>query len=146
MLKASFAAISSYLGLSGVNAENALKALGASNHTQEMAGTQSGSVGNHSVKMSAEFGLNPSDRALEGVINQKSSGYNSEIRLGKTWLFGTIKTGEKEAVALTQELEWTSKRYQSEKSIKNKTLSTQPIIPTITPGLKNNQHNNSITC
>ena len=151
MLKASFAAISSYLGLSGVNAENALKALGASGHTQEMAGTQGGSVGNHSVKMSAEFGLNPSDQALEGVINQKSSGYNSEIKLGKTWLFGTIKTAEKlkaekEAVALTQELEWTSKRYQSEKSIKNKTVSTQPIRPTITPDLKINQHDNSITC
>jgi hypothetical protein len=53
----------------------------AGNHTQEMAGIQGGTVGCHSVKTNPEFALNKQDKAMNGVINQKSSSFNSSVKV-----------------------------------------------------------------
>ncbi len=55
----------------------------AGNHTQEMAGIQGGTVGCHSVKTNPEFALNKQDKAMNGVINQKSSSFNSSVKVVK---------------------------------------------------------------
>lgn len=55
----------------------------AGNHTQEMAGVQGGTVGCHSIKTNPEFGLNKQDKAMNGVINQKSSHFNSSVKTKK---------------------------------------------------------------
>ncbi len=53
----------------------------AGNHTQEMAGIQGGTIGCHSIKTNPEFGLSSEDKkAMNGVINQKSSHFNSKIK------------------------------------------------------------------
>lgn len=53
----------------------------AGGHTQEMAGIQGGTIGCHSIKTNPEFGLSSEDRkAMNGVINQKSSHFNSKIK------------------------------------------------------------------
>lgn len=53
----------------------------AGGHTQEMAGVQGGTTGCHSIKTNPEFSLNKSDRQLEGIVNQKSSSFNSKIKI-----------------------------------------------------------------
>lgn len=91
MLKASNLAASYELDLDESQSQKCLKTLAAGNHTQEMAGIQGGSTGCHSIKTSGkklgvkgEFVLNPHDeQAIEGVINQKSSGFNSKIKKAK---------------------------------------------------------------
>lgn len=55
----------------------------AGNHTQEMAGVQGGSIGCHTIKTNPEFGLNKQDKAMSGVINQKSSHFNSSVKVEK---------------------------------------------------------------
>ena len=46
-----------------------------------MAGIQGGTIGCHSIKTNPEFGLSSEDRkAMSGVINQKSSHFNSKIK------------------------------------------------------------------
>ena len=53
----------------------------AGSHTQEMAGIQGGTIGCHSIKTNPEFGLSSEDKkAMDGVINQKSSHFNSKIK------------------------------------------------------------------
>lgn len=52
-------------------------------HTQEMAGVQGGSIGCHSIKTNPEFALNKSDKAIDGIVNQKSSKFNSSIKVVK---------------------------------------------------------------
>ena len=52
----------------------------AGGHTQEMAGIQGGTTGCHTVKTNPEFGLNSEDRAAAGIVNQKSSHFNSKIK------------------------------------------------------------------
>ena len=55
----------------------------AGNHTQEMAGVQGGTIGCHSIKTNPEFGLNKQDKAMSGVINQKSAHFNSSVKVEK---------------------------------------------------------------
>ena len=55
----------------------------AGGHTQEMAGVQGGTIGCHSIKTNPEFGLNSEDRAIDGIVNQKSSHFNSKIKTDK---------------------------------------------------------------
>jgi len=56
----------------------------AGSHTQEMAGIQGGTIGCHSIKTNPEFGLSSEDKkAMDGVINQKSSHFNSKIKIEK---------------------------------------------------------------
>ncbi len=147
-LKGSQIAISAELGLSEAASKEALKALGAGGHTQEMAGIQGGSVGNHSIKMSAEFGLNPADQVLEGVINQKSSGYNSEIKLGKTILgFKTSKKvkAEKQAEGIVSEVKLkvenkkTSVNEEAVLNAKIKKAAGEPLISPNTPTVNQQQ-------
>lgn len=82
-LKNSHSSVASELDLNEKQAAASFKKIGDGGHTQEMSGTQGGSTGCHSVKMSAEFGLSKADKVLEGIINQKSSGFNSKIKKAK---------------------------------------------------------------
>lgn len=92
MIKATKLAASYKLSLNEEKSQQCLQTLAAGNHTQEMAGIQGGSTGCHSLKTSGqkfgvkgEFVLNEQDEiAMGGVVNQKSSGYNSEIKLTET--------------------------------------------------------------
>lgn len=52
-------------------------------HTQEMAGIQGGSIGCHSLKTNPEFGLNKSEQHLSKVLSNKSSHFNSKIKVVK---------------------------------------------------------------
>lgn len=82
-LKNSHSSVAAELDLNEKQAAASFKKIGDGGHTQEMSGTQGGSTGCHSVKMSAEFGLSKADKVLEGTINQKSSGFNSKIKKAK---------------------------------------------------------------
>jgi hypothetical protein len=53
----------------------------AGNHTQEMAGVQAGSIGNHAIKLSDSTRLAKEDEMLEGIIDQDSAGFNSKIKI-----------------------------------------------------------------
>ncbi len=78
-------AVAAHLGIdpqSELGQKNLLSQV-AGNHTQEMAGIQGGTVGCHSVKTNPEFVLNTQDKAMNGVINQKSSSFNSSIKVEK---------------------------------------------------------------
>ena len=53
----------------------------AGGHTQEMAGIQGGTIGCHSIKTNPEFVLDRADKkVINGIINQKSSHFNSKIK------------------------------------------------------------------
>ena len=93
-------AVSNYLGVdpsSKMGQENMLSQV-SGGHTQEMAGIQGGSVGCHSVKTNPEFGLSsdPQDQAISGVINQKSSHFNSKVKVSEKNVDGIIEDFEKE--------------------------------------------------
>jgi hypothetical protein len=78
-------AVSSYLNIrSGSNLEqqNFISQI-AGGHTQEMAGIQGGTIGCHSIKTNPEFGFNKSDKAISGLLDQKSSHFNSSIKVEK---------------------------------------------------------------
>lgn len=88
-LKASQHGVASELGVTEPSKMQEISfVFGAAGHTQTMAGTQGGTLGNDSIKtsgrhdalVSGEFTLSSADGHLEGIINQKSSGYNSEIK------------------------------------------------------------------
>lgn len=79
----------------------------AGGHTQEMAGVQGGTIGCHSIKTNPEFGLNKSDKVINGVINQKSSSFNSKIKV--------VEEKKKEAVLGKFEVEY--KSYQTKKQV-----------------------------
>ena len=76
-------AVATYLGIDPKSSrgQRNLVSQVAGGHTQEMAGIQGGTIGCHSIKTNPEFGLNSEDRkAMNGVINQKSSHFNSKIK------------------------------------------------------------------
>jgi hypothetical protein len=92
-------AVSNYLGVnprSELGKKNMLSQVSAG-HTQEMAGIQGGSVGCHSVKTNPEFGLSsdPQDQVISGVINQKSSHFNSKVKVSEKNVDGIIEDFEK---------------------------------------------------
>ena len=87
----------------------------AGNHTQEMAGIQGGTIGCHSVKTNPEFRLNKQDKAMSGVINQKSSSFNSSIK---------VKTNKKENAAIVTAFETSFATMKPEKAAK----IDQPVV------------------
>lgn len=102
-------AIAAHLGVdpkSELGQKNLLSQV-AGNHTQELAGIQGGTVGCHSVKTNPEFGLNKEDKAMNGVINQKSSSFNSSIKVEKN---------EKANAAIATKFETSFATMKSEKA------------------------------
>lgn len=92
-------AVSSYLGVdprSELGQQNMMRQV-AGGHTQEMAGVQGGSVGCHSVKTNPEFGLSsdPQDQIVNGIINQKSSHFNSKVKVSEKNVEGIVEAFEK---------------------------------------------------
>lgn len=81
-------------------------------HTQEMAGVQGGTIGCHSIKTNPEFALNKSDKAIDGIVNQKSSKFNSSIKVIK----GKEKVGALDKV---------NKNLDSYKDKKNQIINKQ---------------------
>jgi hypothetical protein len=86
LMKQSHEAICCELGIDP-NSEKGLASLlkqVSGGHTQEMAGIQGGSIGCHSIKTNPEFGLEPiHEKVIGGIINQKSSSFNSNVKLNK---------------------------------------------------------------
>lgn len=92
-------AVSNYLGVnpsSKMGQQNMLSQV-SGGHTQEMAGIQGGSVGCHSVKTNPEFGLSsdPQDQVIRGVINQKSSHFNSKVKVSEENVEGILENFER---------------------------------------------------
>lgn len=134
MQKATRNSVKYSYGLNDKQAEAFLGQLAAAGHTQEMAGIQGGTVGNHSIKMNPEFGLNKKDKIIDGVINQKSAGYNSEIKLAKTreekrlarGILGEMFTGQDRAKKESKVIMQTLKHVFS--SLKGQGYSPIPTI------------------
>ena len=97
-IKNTHEAVSNYLGVdpnSDIGLANMLRQA-AAGHTQEMAGIQGGSVGCHSLKTNFEFRLSGNEEMLDGIINQKSSGFNSHIKVDDSKKEQVIKKFEEE--------------------------------------------------
>lgn len=78
-------AVAQYLGIdpnSELGQKN-FQAQVAAGHTQEMAGVQGGTTGCHGIKTNPEFGVNRSDNAVNGILDQESSHFNSKIKQSK---------------------------------------------------------------
>lgn len=97
-------------------------------HTQEMAGVQGGSIGCHSVKTNPEFALNKSDKAINGIINQKSSKFNSSVKVvkekKKAKTLEKFKTGQKLNKAKKTQID--SVRRKSTNVVKSTGAKTTP--------------------
>lgn len=98
-------------------------------HTQEMAGVQGGTVGCHSVKTNLEFGLNKSDKGINGIINQKSSKFNSSIKVVK---------GEKRKTSTLEKFK-TEQKLSKEKRTKIENVRQKVASLTKGNGVKNKQ-------
>jgi hypothetical protein len=105
-------AVANRLGIdpqSGLGKKNLLSQV-AGGHTQEMAGIQGGTTGCHSIKTNPEFGLNKQDKIVDGILNKKSSHFNSKIKVVKK---------ESEAASIIADFEKSFEKYsmvQFEKS------------------------------
>lgn len=97
-------------------------------HTQEMAGVQGGSIGCHSVKTNPEFALNKSDKAINGIINQKSSKFNSSVKVvkekKKAKTLEKFRTGQKLNKAKKTQID--SVRRKSTNVVKSTGAKTTP--------------------
>ena len=118
-------AVSNYLGVdprSELGQQNMLSQV-SGGHTQEMAGIQGGSVGCHSVKTNPEFGLSsdPQDQVISGVINQKSSHFNSKV-----------KVSEKNVEGILENFEQGFKAQEASKSVSARPRSSE-VVKSVEP-------------
>ncbi|MDG1436335.1 MAG: Sca4 family protein [Rickettsiaceae bacterium] len=58
-------------------------ALTAGGHSQEMTGIQGGTIGAHCIKHSPVLWHTLMDKVMDGILNQKSAGFNSGLRTSK---------------------------------------------------------------
>ena len=99
-------AVASYLGVdpsSKLGKENLFNQV-AAGHTQEMAGVQGGTMGCHGIKQSFVFSLIKNDKAIDGILNQKTADYNA-IKL--------VKEKQRSAVLEEFEIEFAQKQSQT---------------------------------
>ena len=93
-----------------------------------MAGVQGGSIGCHSVKTNPEFALNKSDKAINGIINQKSSKFNSSVKVvkekKKVKTLEKFRTGQKLNKAKKTQIE--SVRQKSTNIVRGVGAKTSP--------------------
>ncbi len=121
-------AVSNYLGVnpsSKMGQQNMLSQV-SGGHTQEMAGIQGGSVGCHSVKTNPEFGLSsdPQDQVIRGVINQKSSHFNSKV-----------KVSEENVEGILENFERGFKAQEASRLVPTRS-ETIKVVPSLTPQVK----------
>ena len=123
-------AVSTHLGVdpsSELGKKNKLSQV-KGGHTQEMAGVQGGSVGCHSVKTNPEFALKKSDKAINGIINQKSSKFNSSVKVvkekKKAKTLEKFRTGQKLNKAKKTQIE--SVRQKSTNIVRGVGAKTSP--------------------
>jgi len=121
-------AVSNYLGVnprSELGQQNMISQV-SGGHTQEMAGIQGGSVGCHSVKTNPEFGLSsdPQDKVIRGVINQKSSHFNSKV-----------KVSEENVGAILESFERGFKAQEASRLVPTRS-ETIKVVPSLTPQVK----------
>jgi hypothetical protein len=121
-------AVSNYLGVnpsSKMRQQNMLSQV-SGGHTQEMAGIQGGSVGCHSVKTNPEFGLSsdPQDQVIRGVINQKSSHFNSKV-----------KVSEENVEGILENFERGFKAQEASRLVPTRS-ETIKVVPSLTPQVK----------
>jgi hypothetical protein len=72
-----------------------------------MAGIQCGTTGCHSIKTNPEFDLNKQDKIAKGILDQKSSHFNSKIKV--------VKKGKTEAVITNFETAF--KKFQAQSNL-----------------------------
>jgi hypothetical protein len=84
-------AVSNYLGIDPESevAKNNLIVLGAGGHTGQIAGTQGGTPGCHTLKVNPEFGLPKEYDGVKWIINQDSAKYN-KLKIEKPSFFSRI--------------------------------------------------------
>jgi hypothetical protein len=131
------------LGLSSKESIKYLETLAAGGHTQEMAGIQGGTIGNHSIKMPkkaglyAEFSLPMKYWSIDGIINQKSAGYNSKIKQAKD------KEEQKEAENLIEKTKTRGKLIKQKRKTHQQSATTSATLDKLEADLmRKNLENN----